>query len=136
MYTTSDEFKFIGYIDSNWARSLDDRKSTSGCLFHMGLGTISWISKKQPIVALSIAEAKYIVTNATTCQAIWLRRILVDLCERKEDGSTIFCDNISFIALSKNLVFHGRNKHIRIINHFIKELVENGNIKMEFCKSE
>ena len=56
--------------------------------------------------------------------------------ERQEDGTTIYCDNISSIALSNNLVFHGRSKHIEIRYHFIRELVENGDIKMEFCKSE
>ena len=60
--------------------------------------------------------------------------ILIDLNERQEDGTTIYCDNISSIALSKNPVFHGRSKHIEIRYHFIGELVENGDIKMEFYK--
>ena len=41
LYTTSDEFESVGYIDSDRARSMDDRKSTSGYVFHMGLGVIS-----------------------------------------------------------------------------------------------
>ena len=102
----------------------------------MGLGVISWASKKQPIVAQSTAEADYIAANAAACQAIWLRRILVDLCERQEDATTIFCDNISSIALSKNPIFHGRSRHIEIIYHFIRELVENEDIKMEYCRFE
>ena len=95
-----------------------------------------WASNKKPIVAQSIVEAEYIAPNATSCQAIWLRRILTDLNQRQEDGTTIYCDNISSIALSKNLVFHGRSTHIEIRYHFIRKLVENGDIKMEFCKSE
>ena len=114
--------------------SLDDRKSTFGYMFHMGSGAISWASKKQPIVAQSTLKAKYIAKNVVACQAIWLRRILTDLNERQEDGTTICFDNISSIALSKNLVFHGRSKHIEIRYHFIRELMENGDIKMEFCK--
>ena len=55
--------------------------------------------------------------------------------ERQEEGTTIFCD-ISSIALSKNPVFHGRSKHIEIRYHFIKELMGNGDIKIEFYKSE
>ena len=82
MYTANDDFKLVGYTDNDWARSIDDRKSTSGYMFHMGSGAISWASKKQPIVAQSIAEAEYIAENAATCQAIWLRRILNDLNER------------------------------------------------------
>ena len=51
LYTASDEFKLVGYTDSDWAGSLDDRKSTSGYMFHMGSGAISWASKKKPNVA-------------------------------------------------------------------------------------
>ena len=81
-------------------------------------------------------EVEYIAANAAACQTIWLRRILADLRERQEDGTTIFCDNISSIALSKNPIFHGRSKHIEIIYHFIRKLVENGDIKMEYYRSE
>ena len=50
LYTTNNDFKLVGYTDSDWAGSLDDRKSTSRYMFHMGSGAISWASKKQPIV--------------------------------------------------------------------------------------
>ena len=125
----------VGYTDSDCARSLDDRKSNSRYVLHMGSGIISWAFKKQPIVAQSTIEVEYIAKNATACQERWLRRILAYLCERQEDGTTIFCDNISSIALSKNLIFHGRSKNIKIRYHFIKELVENGDIKMEYIAS-
>eukprot|EP00253_Pinus_taeda_P030395 PITA_30395 len=81
------------------------RKNTSGYVFHMGSGAISWASKKQPVVALSIAEAEYVAATAATCQAVWLRRVLRDLCHEQENGTTIYCDNSSIIALSKNSVF-------------------------------
>ena len=50
LYSENDDFKLIGCTDSDWARSVDDRKSTSGYVFHLGLGAISWASKKQKIV--------------------------------------------------------------------------------------
>ena len=136
LYTTENDFKLVGYIDSDWIGSLDDRKSNARYMFHMGSVIISWASKKQPIVAQSIVEVEYIAENVVVCQAIWLRRILTDLNERQEDGTTIYCDNISSIALSKNPVFHGRSKHIEIRYHFIRELMENGDMKIEFCKFE
>ena len=46
LYTVVNDFNLVGYIDSDWARSLDDRKSTSRYMFHMGLGATSWTSKK------------------------------------------------------------------------------------------
>ena len=54
----------VGYTDSDWAGSLDDRKSTSGYMFHMGSGAISWASKKQPIVSQSTVEAEYSKCNS------------------------------------------------------------------------
>ena len=122
----------VGYSDSDWVGNIDNRKSTFGYVFHMSLGVILWASKKQPIVAQSTAKAEYIAANVVACQTLWLRRILADLCERQEDGTTIFCDNISSITLSNNLVFHGRSKHIENRYNFIRELVENGDIKMEY----
>eukprot|EP01018_Ginkgo_biloba_P023529 Gb_26259 [translate_table: standard] len=105
LYTMSDEFKLVGYMDSDWAGNIDDRKSTSGYAFNLGSGAISWGSKKQPIVSLSTAEAEYIAANATACQAIWLRRILLDLYVEQKEGTVIFCDNRSSIALSKKSSF-------------------------------
>ena len=93
--TATNDFRFVGYMDSDWAGSIDDRKSTSRYVFHMRSGAISWASKKQPIFTQSTIEAEYIAANATACQAIWLRRILIDLNERQEDRTTIDCDNIS-----------------------------------------
>eukprot|EP00253_Pinus_taeda_P022296 PITA_22296 len=64
LYNVSEHSDLVGYIDSDWTRSVDDRKSTSGYVFHMGSGAISWASKKQSIVALSTAEAEYVAATA------------------------------------------------------------------------
>jgi hypothetical protein len=66
----------IGYTDSDWAGCMDDRKSTSGYSFSMGSTTVAWSIKKQPTVSLSTTEAEYKATMTTTCEAVWLRRIL------------------------------------------------------------
>eukprot|EP00253_Pinus_taeda_P025063 PITA_25063 len=124
------------YTDSDWAGSVDDRKSTSGYVFHMGSGAISWASKKQPVVALSTTEAEYVAAIATACQAVWLRRVLRDLSHEQENGTTIYCDNNSAIGLSKNSVFHKRTKHIDTKFHFIHELVNTGEIFLQHCRIE
>ena len=116
----------IGYTDSDWAGSVDDRNITSGYVFHLGPRVISWASKKQPIVALSTTEAEYVATTATVCQAVWMRRMLRYLCHEQDKGTTIYCDNSSAITLSKNSIFHKRTKHIDAKFHFIRELVNNG----------
>lgn len=55
LYSKIGDFKLIHYTDSDWARSVEDRKSTLEYVFHLASGVISWDSKKQPIVSLSIA---------------------------------------------------------------------------------
>ena len=135
LYTTSENSELVGYTNSDWAGSVDDRKSTSGYVFHMGSGAISWASKKQPIVALSTAEAEYVAATTTACQTIWMRRMLRSLCQEQTKGTVIFCDNSSAIALSKNYVFHKRTKHIDTKFHYIKELVNNGEIILEHCRT-
>ena len=84
LYSTSDNFKLIGYTDSDWARSVDDRKSTSGYVFHLGSGAISWASKKKPIVSLQIVEVEYVAATTTTCQLVYMRRMLRDLCHEQD----------------------------------------------------
>eukprot|EP00253_Pinus_taeda_P005777 PITA_05777 len=112
------------------------RKNTSGYVFHMGSGAISWASKKQPVVSLSTAEAEYVVATTAACQAVWLRRVLRDLCHEQEKGTTIYCDNSSAIALSKNSVFQKKTKHIDTKLHFICELVNNGEIVLQHFRTE
>ena len=53
MYTNNCDVELTGYSDSNWAGNTDDRKSTSGYEFNIGIGIVSWSSKKQPTVSLS-----------------------------------------------------------------------------------
>jgi hypothetical protein len=124
-YTKSDDHHLSSYIDSDFAGNLDDRKNNSGHVFQLGTNLISWASKKQPIVSIS----------STSCQAVWLRRILKDMPHTKNDPTPIFCDNTSAIALSKNHVFHKKSKHIDTRFHFIRELVNNGDITLQFCGS-
>ncbi|KAJ8771692.1 hypothetical protein K2173_026869 [Erythroxylum novogranatense] len=71
-------FKLTSFTDNDWAGSIDDRKGTSGFMFNIGFSAISWSSKKQEVVTLSTSEAEYITATSSTCQAVWLRRLLAD----------------------------------------------------------
>lgn len=95
---------------------MDDMKNTSRYVFSLGLGVVLWCSEKQKIIVQSCAEGEYISTDLATQQAIWLKRILEDFCEKK-DILTIHCDNKSTIAMDNNLVYHERTKHITIKHH-------------------
>ncbi|XP_074297812.1 secreted RxLR effector protein 161-like [Silene latifolia] len=78
-YTKSENFKLMGYTDNDWVGSIDDRKSTSGCVFGLGSGAVTWSLKKQETVALSSSEAEYVAAGAAGRHAVWLRKLLADL---------------------------------------------------------
>ena len=63
---------------------------------------------------------------------MWLRRILKDLYFEPKNPTTIHCDNMSAIAMTKNPVFHARSKHKELCHHFIRDLVSKGEVVMEF----
>ncbi|XP_030448469.1 uncharacterized mitochondrial protein AtMg00810-like [Syzygium oleosum] len=135
-YTVSNDFQLMRYTDSDWGGDIRERKSTSGYVFSLGNGIFSWFSKKQQVVALSSAEAKYIAEAYCATQAIWLHLMFAELRHKQKHPTMINCDNKSAIALAKNLVFHGRSKHIDIKYHFIRDLVKSEEIVLQFCKSE
>ncbi|KAI5350059.1 hypothetical protein L3X38_002950 [Prunus dulcis] len=111
-------------------------KSTSGYAFSFGSGVFSWASVKQHSMALSTTEAEYMSAAEATSQAIWLRFVLEDFGEEQTTATTVFCDNTSAIAMSKNPVFHQRSKHIRRKFHFIRDAIQNGEIDLIYCKGE
>ena len=53
-----------------------------------------------------------------------------------QDTTCVFCDTTSAINLSKNLVQHSKSKHIKIRYHFIRDLVEEKVVCLEFIHTE
>ena len=124
----------IGYSDADWAGNLDDRRSTSGYLFKISGGAISWRSKKQQCVILSTAEAEYLALANAAQEAVWLRRLSTDLQNTQESPTKMYEDNQPAIAMSKNPQIHGRYKHINI-KYFIRELIDNKTITLKYCQT-
>nr|KYP36446.1 Copia protein [Cajanus cajan] len=125
-----------GYADSDWAGSIDDSKSTSGYVFSFGSAVFFWNSKKQDVVAQSLAEAEYISAAAAANQAIWLRKILLDVGQIQDEATIIWVDNKSAISIAKNPIQHGRTKHINVKFHAIREAEKSKEIRLEHCCSE
>ena len=92
-YEASQKINLEGYVDSDWASSSINKKSTLGCFFSMGSSVISWFSRKQSCVSLSKAEAEYVVSCSASCEAIWLRKLLSNLFDLQLDATCIYCDN-------------------------------------------
>ena len=135
-YRQGDGVRLAGYTDSDWAGCASDRKSTSGCCFGLGSTVVSWFSWKQKPIALSSSEAEYIAASQASCEAIWLRKMLVGLFGQRLRPTVIYCDNQSCIKLTENPVFHNRSKHIEIRYHFIRDCVQKGAVKLEYISTD
>jgi hypothetical protein len=101
-----------------------DQKSTSRYCFSLGSTMISLSSKKQGFIAQSTAEEKYIAASAASREAVWLRKLLLDLFSAELQPIVIHCDNQSCIKLSDNPVFHDRSKHIEMRYHYVRDMVQ------------
>jgi len=122
--------ELIDFSDSDWGSNLDDRKSTFGQCFSLGLGLITWSSKKQSIIALSSCEAKYIALTIASAQALWLRKLLDEIGEKQHGPITLYYDNQSAIQLAHNPIHHSRSKHFQLNYHFIHDMVEKDQIEL------
>eukprot|EP00253_Pinus_taeda_P011973 PITA_11973 len=71
-YKRSKGVKLQGFTDVDWAGSPSNRKSTSLGIFNLGSATVYWYIRKQRSVALSLAEAEYMVASQVACEAIWM----------------------------------------------------------------
>ena len=74
-------------------------------------------------MALSTAEAEYVVACSASCEVVWLRKLLSDIFDLQLDANCIHCDNQSCVKFSKNPVFHDKSKHIEIKYHYIRDMV-------------
>ena len=136
VYSISDEPYCIGYSDADWASDINDQRSTTGNIFIMTGGPISWLSQKQSIVAQSTAEAAYAAMWSAAKPSVWLRRFLNELGLYCNEPLAIFGDNQAAIAMSKNSVNFKRSKHIHVKYHFVHQSVDNGETLIIYCPTE
>jgi hypothetical protein len=112
-----------GFSDADWGGDIDTRRSTSGLVFTLGGGPITWRSNRQRSVALSSMEAEYMALCDAAQEAVWGGRLLGDLGVPPEDAIEIGTDNFAAEQFAKDHKFHGRAKHIAIKYHFVRERV-------------
>jgi hypothetical protein len=124
----------VGYSDASYAPEATDRKSTSGYVFIMNGGAISWKSKRQPIISLSSMEAEYIAITTAAKEGIWIRKLEKDI-KGKSDPIKIFEDNQSCIKTAENIIHNDRSKHIDVRYHWIREKVSNQDIMLQYCQT-
>ena len=96
----------VGCTDSNWVSDPDDRKFTTGYVFSLGSGPVTWACKKQQALALSSAEAEYRAVVNASQEALWLQQILSEFGFEQQQPTPLWCDNQSAINIAKDPVLH------------------------------
>lgn len=130
-----DCISLAGYSDSDYANCLDTRRSVMGYSYNLGLGAISWASRKQKTVSLSSCEAEYIAVSEAGKEGTWLRQLLSGLHIALPSATRLACDNNGAVSLAGDPAFHARVKHIDVRHHHIRQLVDSGTIHLHRVSS-
>eukprot|EP00253_Pinus_taeda_P033296 PITA_33296 len=99
-------------------------------------GPITWACKKQAAISLSSAEAEYRGAVEASKEALWLRQILSEFGFEQQHPTTLWCDNQSAIQLCKDPVQHQRSKHIELHMHFIRKLIHDHVLEVQYCSTD
>ena len=125
------------YCDSDWANDPEQRKSTTGYVFTLADGAAAWMSRRQPIIALSTAEAEYVAACEASMEAMAeyniLRDILPTQCQIK---LRIVIDNQAAYIMATSQTYSRRARHIELRWHYVREQVQKCVIDRHKVKGE
>ncbi|GAV86709.1 hypothetical protein CFOL_v3_30135 [Cephalotus follicularis] len=133
-----DDLQLVGFTDSDFAGCQDDRKYTSGYVFMMTDGAVSWKSAKQTLIASSTMQPEFVACYGAATQAVWFRNFMrtftvVDFVSRP---IRLYCDNnYAVLFINNNKCITG-SKHIEIKYLTIKEKVKNGDVTVEHISTD
>ncbi len=127
---------YSAYLNSDWGGCVTTSRSTAGFAFCIAGGAVSWSSKVQSHVAELSTEAEYLALSSAANEAIFLSQLLGELGYPPPTPPIIFGDNQGAIALSKNLVFAGRLRHLRLKEHAIRERVAFKELSVSYISTD
>lgn len=123
-----------GFVDADWGSDNENRKSYSGYVFLMAGGVFSYESKKQNTVALSSTEAEYVALSSAAKEVLYLNQLLKEIDINVKDV-VLYCDNVSAQHIAKNEMYHARTKHIDIKHHFIRDVINKDQLKLDYINT-
>jgi histone deacetylase 1/2 len=118
------------YVDSDWAADADTRRSRYGFAIYLGSSLLCWRSKLHSSITLSTAEAEYVAASETAKEILWLRQLTTEIGFPQTSATTMFEDNAACIKMSSNIGVSGRNKHLEVKMHFVRDLVAKNVVKL------
>ena len=138
MYRETDSLEVISCSDSDFTGYVDSRKSTSGYIFKLADGDVSWRSAKQTLTATSTMEAEFVSCFEASSHGVWLKSFISGL--RIVDSISrplkLYCDNLAAVFMAKNNKSGSRIKHIDIKYLVIRERVKEKELVIEHISTE
>jgi hypothetical protein len=124
-----------GFVDSDWAGCPLTRRSTTGYVLMLNGAAVAWKSKRQPIVALSTAEAEFVAASSMIQETIYIRTLLHNLGYSQTAPTIIYEDNATCLKWANGAVGGtDRAKHIDLRQHFIHEALEKKIVHLQNIK--
>ncbi|KAH9765249.1 hypothetical protein KPL70_001801 [Citrus sinensis] len=126
-----------GYSDASWVTNTRDNKSTSGWIFTIAGGAVSWASKKQTCITHSTMESEFIALAAAGKEAEWLRNLLFDimLWPQPMPSISLYCDSEATLSRVYNKVYNGKSRHISLRHKYVKQLIADGVINIVYVRT-
>jgi len=112
----------IGYSNSDWANDSVDRKSPRCQVILGSNGAISWQSRKQSLIAMSILEAEFIACPEASREAKWLHQLQKVIHGKDLPPLPINCDNQGALPLITSGSIKARTKQIDVCYHNSEDL--------------
>ena len=123
------------FTDASYASDKDKRLSVTGFLIYFLGAPISWRSRLQRFVTLSITEAECVAVADVVRELMYICNILRSLGISVGLPITVYVDNLGAIFLAKNASSCVRTKHVDISYHFVREYQEDGTIMVTFVNT-
>ena len=130
------ELENEGYCDSNYAGDKDTRRSVARYGIYLLGNLIAGKSKSQKTVALSSSEAEYISISEITKDILFTKQVQDFLEQKIKYPIIINIDKIGAIYMVENNMLNNQTKHVNTRYHFVRDLIEDGTVKIEFVRSE
>ncbi|GKC40390.1 kinase-like domain, phloem protein 2-like protein, partial [Tanacetum coccineum] len=127
-----------GYSDASWINHVEDSSSTSGWVFLLGGGAISWASKKQTCITSSTMESEFVALAAAGKEAEWLRNLIheIPIWPKPIAPISIRCDSAPTMARAYSQIYNGKSRHLGVRHSMVRELIRNGVISIEFVRTQ
>ncbi|GJT59701.1 zinc finger, CCHC-type containing protein [Tanacetum coccineum] len=116
-----------GYTDASWINNTKDNSSSSGWVFLLGGGVISWASKKQSSITNSIMEFEFVALAAAGKEAEWFKNLLLEipLWSKPIAPICIRYDSAATLAKAYSQMYNGKSRHLGVRHSMIRDLIIN-----------